>query len=58
MNTFLGIFYLLQLFITGTEIKSYKLFWEGINMINFVQDTENDVNLYAKFGDFNYYVSL
>jgi hypothetical protein len=28
---------------------------QEINMINFVHATENDVHIYAKFGDFTFY---
>jgi hypothetical protein len=46
--------YLLQ----EQKLNPRNYYEQEIYIINILQDTENDVNMYAKFGGFNYYVSL
>jgi hypothetical protein len=48
------IIYLLQ----EQKLNPNKYSKEEINMGNFVQDTENYVHMYAKFGYFTFYVFL
>jgi hypothetical protein len=50
MNIFLGILYLLQ--EQKLNPRNYSK-WE-LNMSNFVQSTELNVHIYAKFGGFTF----
>jgi hypothetical protein len=53
-HTLFSTIYLLQ-----KEILNHRNYFEQeINMINFVQATENDVHMYAKFGYLTFYAFL
>jgi hypothetical protein len=39
-------------------MKLYKLFWAWNKYDNFVQATDHDAHMYAKFGDLAFYVFL
>jgi hypothetical protein len=54
MNIFLCIFYLLQ-FIQEQKLNHKQYCEQEVNMGNFVQATEPDVHMFAKFGGLAFY---